>query len=345
MLAPRERWPVIGHDQAIDQLARALESNRVSHAYLFTGPDGIGRRALATAFAQALSCQQPVDERPCGVCSACRRVAQGIYPDVTGLSLESQTAADRRDSKNTVISIDSIRELRASVTLRPLEGRWRVVIIEDVDRLSLAAYDALLKTLEEPPSFVVLLLIATEYDALPETIRSRCRHIPLEPVSRDLVAAALRERGAPDADAELLARLTRGRIGHAFDLLENEPALERRRALVEGGLEMLESPLAALAAARRLADVYRRGQRDRVAEEIDTLLGLWRDLLLLRSGCEDDVVNVDARDRLGQLAVAWSLPEIRDGLHSCHQTLFDLSVNVQPRLALDHMVMQWPEPR
>jgi DNA polymerase III subunit delta' len=342
---PRERRPVVGHQSAVDHLDRAVQFGRISHAYLLTGPDGTGRRHLATTFAQALSCQRDIEERPCGECSACRRVREGIYPDVTTVSLETQAASERRDSRNTVISIETIRELRSSVTLRPLEGRWRVAIIEDVDRLSLAAYDALLKTLEEPPSFVVLILIATEYDALPETIRSRCRHIPLEPLPRDLVARALRERGASDADAELLARLTRGRIGHAFALLDDQPALERRRAYVDSGVEMIESPLTALAAARRLADVYRRGQRDRVAEEIDAILGLWRDILLLRSGRADDIVNLDARERLAPLASAWTLRDVRDGVRACQQTLFDLNANVQPRIALNNMVMQWPAPR
>ncbi|MEX2425964.1 MAG: DNA polymerase III subunit delta' [Thermomicrobiaceae bacterium] len=343
---PSGIWPVVGHQNAVDQLARAVSSGRINHAYLFTGPDGIGRRTLAKTFAQALVCQVAPEARPCGECSACRRVQDGTFPDVTTLSLETQLASsERRDSRNTVISIETIRELRSSVSLRPMEANWRVAIVEDVERVSRDAYDALLKTLEEPPSYVVLLLIATEFAALPETIRSRCRQISLEPVPGDLVAEELIRRGAEDEQARLIARLTRGRIARAFDLMDDPETLEQRRSSVDSALEMIEDPLAALAEARRMADLYRRGQRDQVQQEVDQLIGLWRDLLLHSAGRPDDVTNIDVIERLTATGRSWSLIEIQAAVESCYQALHDLSVNVQPRLALNTMVVQWPEPR
>jgi DNA polymerase III subunit delta' len=341
----QETWPIVGHVAAVDQLARAARSGRVNHAYLLTGPNGIGRRTLATTFAQALVCTEGSDTRPCHECSACRRVRDGIFPDVTIVNLESQAASDRRDSKNTVISIETVRELRSSVSLRPMESAWRIAILEDVDQLSREAYDALLKTLEEPPSFVVLLLIATEFAALPETIRSRCRHISLEPVARDIVAGELERRGVESAQAELVARLTRGRIGRAIALAGDLEALEERRARVDTCLEMIRDPLTALAEARRMSDLYRRGQRDRVQQDIDLLIGLWRDLLLYQSGRGEDVTNVDVIEHLWQTGGNWRLDEIQNAVESCYQALHDLSVNVQSRLALNTMVVQWPEPR
>jgi DNA polymerase III subunit delta' len=344
--AATSHWPIIGHHNAVEQLARAVQSGRINHAYLFTGPDGVGRRTLANTFARALVCQAPLESRPCGACSACRRVSEGIFPDVTTVSIETQQAAsERRESRNTVISIDTIRELRSSVSLRPMEADWRVAILEDVERVSRDAYDALLKTLEEPPPFVVLILIATEFAALPETIRSRCRQIALEPIPRDLVAAELVRRGQPEDHADLIARLTRGRIARALELAGDESKLERRRESVDIALAMISDPLAALAESRRMADVFRRGQRDQIHREIDQLIGLWRDLLLYRSGCPDDVANIDVIDQLNTVSTHWELSDIRDGLEACARALHDLSVNVQPRLALNTMVMQWPEPR
>ncbi len=343
---PSGTWPITGHENAVDQLSRAVQSGRVNHAYLFTGPDGIGRRTVARTFARALVCQADQASRPCGQCSACRRVLDGVFPDVTTLSLETQQAAsERRDSRNTVISIETIRELRSSVSLRPMESDWRVAILEDVDRVSRDAYDALLKTLEEPPSYVVLLLIATEFAALPETIRSRCRHISLEPIPRALVAETLVKHGVKSDQADLIARLTRGRIARAFDLTADPEALEQRRTAVETSLEMIGDPLAALAEARRMADIYRRGQRDQVQQQIDLLVGLWRDLLLCAAGRPDDVTNIDVIDRLAGAGQSWSLNDIQAAVESCYQALHDLSVNVQPRLALNTMVVQWPEPR
>jgi DNA polymerase-3 subunit delta' len=335
-------WPIIGHQAAVDLLQRSIATSQIGHAYIFFGPEGIGRRTLAQTFARALICQSPLDERPCGVCSACRRAARGIHPDVTTISLEQQAAADSRESKNTRISIDTIRELRSNLSLRPLESDWRVAILEDVDFFSLPAYDALLKTLEEPPPFVVLLLIATEIDAVPETIRSRCRHVTLEPLSRAEVTEALLARGVDATKAAMLAGITRGRIGQALALAEDQAALSARRESVEAGLEMIENPVAALGTVRRMTESYRRGQRARVEGDLDTVIGLWRDLLLIAAGCSEHIVNVDIVERLNRLAKQWSLSQISEGLSAAHQVLIDLSINVQPRIALDRMVTQWP---
>jgi DNA polymerase-3 subunit delta' len=340
--APAAAWPIIGHQGAIELLQRSIETGQIGHAYLLSGPQGIGRRTLALTFAQALVCQSPLPERPCGVCSACRRVARGIHPDVMTVSLEQQAATESKDSKNTRITIDTIRELRSNLSLRPLEAEWRVAILEDVELFSLPAYDALLKSLEEPPPFVVLLLIATELEAVPETIRSRCRPLALEPLSRADVSAALTARGVEPDLAAMLAGITRGRIGQALALADDRAALDARRESVEAGLEMIENPVAAIATARRRNDIFRRGQRALVEADLDTLLGLWRDLLLIAAGCPEQIVNVDVGERLQRLAGAWNLGQIHDGLTATHQALFDLSINVQPRLALDRMVTQWP---
>ena len=337
-------WPIIGHRSAVDVLRRSIERGQVGHAYLFAGPEGVGRRTLARTFARALVCQADAQLRPCGVCSACRRAERDIHPDILTVSLEQQSANESRDSKNTRISIGTIRELRSNLSLRPLEADWRVAILEDVDLFSLSAYDALLKTLEEPPPFVVLLLIATELDTVPETIRSRCRPMTLEPLSRADVAAALAGRGVDPDLATMVAGITRGHIGQAIELAADASALAARRTSIDAGIEMIENPLQAIGSVRRMADGYRRGQRSRIEAELDTLLGIWRDLLLLGAGCAEQVVNVDVIDRLQPLAIAWTLDQIRTGVTATHQALFDLSINIQPRLALDRMVTQWPRP-
>lgn len=335
-------WPVVGHADAVALLSRAVGGGQVGHAYLISGPEGIGRHTLAVAFTQALLCT--AERKPCGVCSACSRVARGLHPDVLTLSLETQAAESKRDAKNTQISIESVRELRTALALRPLEGPWRVALLEDVERFSWPAFDALLKTLEEPPPFVVLLLIATEVERVPQTIRSRCRPVPLEPLPRAEVAAQLRARGVEPDQAASLAALTRGRLGQALALADDRKARDEREKAINAALAMIENPLEALKAARSLADNFRRGKRDEVAAQLDTLLGLWRDILLAAGGCAEQMVNADVAARIEALALRWSLPEIQQALHATYDALTDLSINVQPRLALDRMVTQWPRP-
>jgi len=335
--------PVHGHRAAVDLLSHGMRTGDVSHAYLITGPAGVGRRTLARSFACALACGAPMAQRPCGNCSVCRRIVRGIHPDVSLVSLESQlVGSGSAERKNTRISIETIRELRSSISLRPLEARWRIAIIEDADLLSRDAYDRLLKTLEEPPPFVVIMLIATEPDSLPETIRSRCLHIPLGPLSRSEIVEALVARGIGADQAMVIASISRGRMADALDLAADAEGFTSRRNAVEGSLQMIEDPLVALGGARRLADTFRRGQRDKVHAELDLLLGVWRDLMLTASGCPEQMVNVDLADRITALAKRWELLVIQAGLKATYQALIDLSVNVQPRLTLDHMVTQWP---
>lgn len=338
-------WPLVGHQQAIALFRRALAGDQLGHAYLLTGPSGIGRGTLARTVAQALVCTGSA-ERPCGVCSACRRASRGLHPDIAGLSLETQGQRERErgssQSKNTRVSIEAVREFCASLSLRPLESPWRVAILEDVERFSREAYDALLKTLEEPPPFVVLLLVATEPEAVPETIRSRCRPVALEPLGREEITAALVARGAEAGLAAAVARYSRGRIGDALKLIADEARLETRRQTVTAGLAMIEDPLDALLSARQLAESFRRGKRDEVTAQVDALLGLWRDLMLTRAGCATEVVNADVAERIAQVAEGLSLEQVRQGLRATYEALNDLAINVQPRLALDRMVTQWP---
>lgn len=340
------RWPITGHRVAVDLLSRAVQSGDIAHAYLITGPAGVGRSTLSLTFASALSCNAPAEQRPCGHCSACRRIARGIYPDVSVTNLASQAAGTTdTDRKNTRISIDVIRELRSSISLRPLESEWRVAIIEDADLLSRDASDGILKTLEEPPPFVVIILIATESEALPETIRSRCLHVPLGPLSRPEITDVLTGRGLDPAQATMIASISRGRIGQALDLAADSEALAARRDAIDACLKMIGDPLVALGGARRLAEAFRRGQREQVRQQLDLLAGLWRDLLLIRTGCAEQIVNADVAERISAMAGKWEPVEIQAGLKATYQTLIDLSVNVQPRLALDHMVVQWPASR
>ncbi|MDW7981544.1 MAG: DNA polymerase III subunit delta' [Thermomicrobium sp.] len=331
------RWPVIGHEQVVDFLVRALQSQQVHHAYLLAGPAGIGRTTLAYAFAQALLCESPLDERPCGQCRACQRVARRVHPDVTRVSVEQ----GREEAKQ--LSIDQIRELRASLALRPLEGAWRIAIVDDAERLSRDAADALLKTLEEPPPYAVLVLIAEDAQAVPETIRSRCQVLVLSPLPVGTVERVLRERGLAPDHAVRLARATRGRLAEALRLAEDETAFARREQQIAEVVAAMSEPLAAIGFARRLTEQYRRGQRAGVEAMLRLAVELWRDVLWLASDPSARIVYEEARAALQELARRRGLAGASRGLAVTLQALADLEANVQPRLALDAAAVTWAE--
>ena len=214
--------------------------NAMVHAWLFTGPPGSGRSSAAIAFAQALVCPQ----QGCGLCNACRSVLGGAHPDVEVIRTQGLS-----------IKIDEVRELLARVAWAPAMGGWRVVVMEDADRLTESAANALLKAIEEPGNRTVWLLCApTLHDVLP-TIRSRCRHLQLVTPSTQAVAQVLQSRdGISPEMADFAARVSQGHIGRARYLANNESVRNLRSTIMKLPVT-LKGISSAFAAAQTLVDL------------------------------------------------------------------------------------------
>lgn len=343
-----ERWGIVGHDEQVEAMAGALATGRVSHAYLITGPAGVGKTTLALALARALNCTAPVGERPCGVCEDCRRTLRGSHPDITLVNLAWQDVAvppknrADRSSSRQALSIDSVRELRRDIVTRPVLGRYKLQIVDDAGLLTDQAVDAYLKTLEEPPSFAVIVLVAESAEQVSETIRSRCRIVELGSVPRARIEAALSERGVEPATAEQIARAAHGRAGWALDVATTPAALTAYRELVETAWEHVVTPLGRVALSGTVARDFTK-RRAQTFALIDSITGIWRDALLYRAGLADEAAFPDLRDRLAPWAASHELRDLHRALEASRQCLIDLSNNVQARIALHAMVMQWPD--
>lgn len=345
-------WPILGQERAVGLLQRAIAHDGVAHAYLFTGPPHSGRRTLARLFAQTLNCETVGATgqalAPCGECRSCRKIARGVHPDVRLVNLASQEATagtGRREAKHTTLSIDTIRELQAGLSLRPLESRWKVAIVADAEAMQEAAANAFLKTLEEPPPFAVLIVVAPDAGAVLPTIRSRCQLVELRLAPREVLSRALTARyGASPTDARTLAALSQGRAGWAIAAAERPAFLAERRVTLDGMLGLLQGPaLELFGLADRLAERFRQGKRDEVYAELDAWLGLWRDLLLVRSGCDELVLNVDYGATLRVLAGRYDLARLSGAVEATRTAMRQLDQNVAPRLALEAMVPRWLE--
>lgn len=198
---------IYGHGKQIAMLQKAMAQGRVGHSYLFSGMDAIGKKTTALAFAQALNCDffsQNLDA--CGACLPCRKMARGSHPDLHILQTQTQ-----------FIRIDDIRGLQNQMTFKPLEGKKRIMIIDDADKMNEQAANALLKTLEEPAANNLLILTTARPYSLPQTILSRCRHVRFYPLPVATIASFLSENKEMDsAKALLLASLSGGSIGQAL---------------------------------------------------------------------------------------------------------------------------------
>jgi DNA polymerase-3 subunit delta' len=321
----RDVWPVIGHNWAVELLWQGVRSGRLGHAYLFVGPGRVGKMTLAKTFTQAIECETA--DRPCGTCRNCQLVSADKHPDVLILSPEKER-----------IRIESIRELQHSVSLSPVEGRYRVCIIGQIDQATLAAANSLLKTLEEPPPKVVLLLTADQLESVLPTIVSRCQVIHLRPLSTQQVVSALQARGVAQERASLLGHLARGRMGWAIQAAEDEGILQERERILSELVEWADGTY-----TRRFAWAQELSkQPERVPEVLDVLASWWRDVLILSSGSRTPIANIDRHAQLAQWSARYGIGTARQALESIRDTVWRLAHNANVRLALEVLALDMP---
>jgi DNA polymerase-3 subunit delta' len=316
---------VIGQVRVVEALRRAIQSGRVAHAYLFHGPDGVGKRAVALAFAQALQCQQSdgTQADPCGQCNACHKVRHLLHPDVQVLfpypnDAEPTDVAERlqRLAVNAYATVDFVRqpvlgettkavnkqasykvehingELRRMMSFKPVEGRYKVVVLTDVELMRVEAANTFLKLLEEPNPQTLFLLTTSRPDLVLPTVLSRCQQVRFDRLPVEVLEQALVQGGhAQPSEAGPLARMADGSFSRACDLAENADLRVHRQQMVDffrnaytGHVEKLADQI----------EAFGQQGREAVKSTLGLMLGWVRDLMLYRAlGEAAPLVNVD----------------------------------------------------
>jgi DNA polymerase-3 subunit delta' len=334
-------WQIHEQDWAVNLLrshaARDAQdgSGKLRHAYLFTGPEGVGRQTLAIRFAQALNCPAPPEQGGfCGVCRDCRQLQSLMHPDLS-LLLPEEGHKD--------ILIDQVRSLQHTLALSPYAAAYRIALLPDFQRSTDQAQNALLKTLEEPPDKVILLLTAHTPEQLLETIVSRCEVIRLRPASIDSTQAYLQtEKGLNGEKARLLAHLSGGRVGAAICLAEDPTALARRSEHLETLLGLLpERRFERFKLAASLVKPWDRA-RQNLGEVLPIWLSFWRDVFLMSAGGSLPLVNVDLAVQVDQVASQVSSERARALVIAHEQAMGQLDANANVQLLAETLLLQWP---
>jgi len=372
-------WDLIGHEWAADFLKEHISRDQLRHAYLITGPQGIGRRKLAVRFAQALNCTQPPGPGvPCQQCQSCRQIGRMQHPDLAVVQSEKsaylhaqklntggsdyqpgQSSSKRKRSQRSdqpfeisnQIMIDQIRDLQRTRALTPYQSTYRIALILQVEDAREHAANSLLKTLEEPSSSSILVLTAESAERLPATLVSRCELIRLRPVPIERLEQALQAAyQLPDDQARLVAHLSGGRPGIALELSQDKDLQDKRASWLDDHARLLSaSRVERFSYAGSIADLSPRERsspreilRDQLKEQLTVWMSLWRDVYLQASGASVPLTNVDRLDEIGKISSHFGLRAALDTIRSIERVLDLLERNVNPRLATEVLMLDLP---
>jgi DNA polymerase III subunit delta' len=340
---------VVGHLRLIKLLSRSTAGATLPPSLLFAGPSGVGKRLAAVALAQALNCKSPVVSQPspaeslgldgplpldaCGTCAACTRIARGVHPDVVIVE----------PGESGAIKIDQVRDVVDRAMYRPFEGRRRVVIVDQADALVAAAQNALLKTLEEPPSSSVFILVTSRPDLLLPTVRSRCPELRFRPLAAADIASVLVSRKHSESEARAVAAAADGSLGQALQASAGE--LVEARDIAQ---RVLVSAAAARDVGSRLEgakDLLTKSgagsERDQLASHLRAMASLLRDVEVLATDADTSTLaNPDVRPQLEKLAKGFGGERGIRAFGAIDQALVALDRNAGVKVVADWLVLQ-----
>jgi DNA polymerase-3 subunit delta' len=326
----------------------AVVRGEPAHAYLFSGPGGVGKGTAARELAAALNCD--ADTRPCGECRSCRDILEPDrqHPDVelvaTGSLCDETEHGAHEGSRD--IRICQIRRLERVLALTPYRAPWRVAIIDSAERLNQDASNAFLKTLEEPPAATVLVLITSKEEQLLETVLSRCQKVTFGRVEREKVEQALAARGVERERSTAIAALANGRLGWALRAADSDDVLTERHAFLDSAVEMAHASPATRLAWAKGADERGPAMRERFLRELEIWESWWRDVLAMSAGTPGrpmtGIINVDRFESLEREGRLYAPADIVRFLRVLQQTREHLQLNVDAQLALEVLVLDLP---
>ena len=339
---------VVGLTQLTDNLQNAIKHNKISHAYLIQGEKLSGKRMIADIFARALQCEagkassehqetlfempsEATGPRPCNQCRSCKQAINGNHPDIIYVTHE----------KPNVISVDNIRQqVNGDIDIKPYSGDYKIYIIDEAEKMNVQAQNALLKTLEEPPSYAVILLLATRAEAMLQTILSRCVVLNTKPVPDDLIKHYLMQKvEIPDYRASICASFARGNVGRAIELASNE-VFDHMKSSVLGLLKHITE----LETNQIAAEVKKISEEKFDTNDYLDLCFIWYRDVLLYKACGDfdskcPIIFKEDMTALASAAGYYSYDAIEKIIHAIGRARSRIAANVNFDLTMELMFL------
>ena len=322
---------ILGNDMVKEHFMKAIENHKISHAYILTGEAGMGRKSIARAFAMTLLCEKGGSE-PCMSCHSCKQILAGSHPDLIYLSHE----------KPASIGVDDIREqVNDTIMIRPYSSYYKVYIIDEAEKMTVQAQNALLKTIEEPPSYAVMILITTNEEAFLPTILSRCVKLKLKPLRDSVVREYLKEnQGVSDTDADIYAAFARGNLGKAVQIASSEDFRNMYQEVLHLLKHIRDMDIS------ELLDYIRKLKEDSVdiQEVLDFMLMWYRDVLLYKVTTDINLlIFKDEYGKFKEISDRSSYDGLKRILEAIDKAKVRLNANVNMELAMELMLLVMKE--
>jgi DNA polymerase-3 subunit delta' len=326
-------WNTIGHEKLINHLEQVIAAGRISHAYIFYGPEHVGKTTCALDLARAVNCTNQTTIS-CGECQQCLRIIKEMHADIHVVSPE------RSDNK-TSIGISDIRDVLHSSNMKPYEGSYRVTIIDEAECMTEEASNALLKTLEEPPDQNLFFLITSQESKLLSTIKSRCQLLYFSNITKDIIREYLSSNYSLDPQKlELITSLSRGRLGWAIRAMRDEAVLNSRATSLELFWELHRNGLdSGFSISENMASDYFKNPKS-IFNTLEHWHTLFRDIMIVKHVDNIYVHNIDVYEQIEEMSKKYLINNLIDNISLILNASDQLKANVIPRLVLDNLVLK-----
>ena len=328
-LGMKEFQDIIGNEDAKEYFIKALTKNHLSHSYIFEGPYGVGKKTFARKLAKAILCEQRKNDKACNECQSCHMVEAGTHPDI--ITIEKDTK---------VTKVDNIREnIVREMEIKPYQAEHKIIIVNAADTINVQGQNAMLKTIEEPPSYGIVILVCENLASMLPTIKSRCITVRFNPLIKEKMSSYLERKGISGEEKEVYTKLSEGSIGVINDILQDELYLQLRKQSVEY-IERLNK-----ANLLQLYDLVKEITDQK--EDIEKILEFWlfwyRDIAVIKTTNSRDLYYLDYQKQLLDMSQKLTYNKVSQNIESIKHAILDIKQNIYSTFVIENLLLKLKE--